>query len=236
MKRNIFLAIGLVLAGLIIYLSVTGNLTQKESSDDNGNSQEIDSVSQATENRYQELEIRDYEGMRLDPSVGPRDNSIAGIQQVNIEEYELQITGLVKNPLTFSYEQVLENKSYERLITLYCVEGWDATVLWKGVRIMDLLNKADILNENSNVIFHCLDGYTTSLPLETIKTRDLLLAYSSNGVTLPESLGFPFIVVAEDKAGYKWARWVHEIEITDDLTYEGYWESRGFSNEADIKR
>jgi len=236
MKRNIFLAIGLVLAGLIIYLSVTGNLTQKESSDDNGNSQEIDSVSQATENRYQELEIRDYEGMRLDPSVGPRDNSIAGIQQVNIEEYELQITGLVKNPLTFSYEQVLENKSYERLITLYCVEGWDATVLWKGVRIMDLLNQADILNENSNVIFHCLDGYTTSLPLETIKTRDLLLAYSSNGVTLPESLGFPFIVVAEDKAGYKWARWVHEIEITDDLTYEGYWESRGFSNEANIKR
>ena len=236
MKRNIFLAIGLVLAGLIIYLSVTGNLTQKESSDDNGNSQEIDSVSQATENRYQELEIRDYEGMRLDPSVGPRDNSIAGIQQVNIEEYELKITGLVKNPLTFSYEQVLENKSYERLITLYCVEGWDATVLWKGVRIMDLLNKADILNENSNVIFHCLDGYTTSLPLETIKTRDLLLAYSSNGVTLPESLGFPFIVVAEDKAGYKWARWVHEIEITDDLTYEGYWESRGFSNEANIKR
>jgi len=236
MKRNIFLAIGLVLAGLIIYLSVTGKLTQKESSDDNGNSQEIDSVSQATENRYQELEIRDYEGMRLDPSVGPRDNSIAGIQQVNIEEYELQITGLVKNPLTFRYEQVIENKSYERLITLYCVEGWDATVLWKGVRIMDLLNKADILNENSNVIFHCLDGYTTSLPLETIKTRDLLLAYSSNGVTLPESLGFPFIVVAEDKAGYKWARWVHEIEITDDLTYEGYWESRGFSNEADIKR
>jgi len=236
MKRNIFLAIGLVLAGLIIYLSVTGNLTQKESSDDNGNSQEIDSVSQATENRYQELEIRDYEGMRLDPSVGPRDNSIAGIQQVNIEEYELKITGLVKNPLTFSYEQVLENKSYERLITLYCVEGWDATVLWKGVRIMDLLNQADILNENSNVIFHCLDGYTTSLPLETIKTRDLLLAYSSNGVTLPESLGFPFIVVAEDKAGYKWARWVHEIEITDDLTYEGYWESRGFSNEANIKR
>jgi DMSO/TMAO reductase YedYZ molybdopterin-dependent catalytic subunit len=41
-------------------------------------------------------------GMRLDPSVGPRDNFIAWIQQVNIEEYELQITGLVKNPLSFS--------------------------------------------------------------------------------------------------------------------------------------
>jgi len=236
MKRNLVIATGLVLAGLILYLGITGNRSQDEGSDDNGSNQAIDSVSQATENRYQELEIRDYEGIRLDPSVGPRDNSIAGIQQVNIEEYELQITGLVKKPLSLSYEEVLENKSYERLITLYCVEGWDATVLWKGVRIMDLLNKAEILDENSNLIFHCVDGYTTSMPLETIKTRDLLLAYSSNGVTLCESLGFPFIVVAEDKAGYKWARWVNEIEISDDLTYEGYWESRGFSNEADIRR
>jgi DMSO/TMAO reductase YedYZ molybdopterin-dependent catalytic subunit len=236
MKRNLLIATGLVLAGLILYLGISGNRYQEEGSDDDRSNQVIDSVSQATEKRYQELEIRDYEGIRLDPSVGPRDNSIAGIQQVNIKEYELQITGLVKNPLSFSYEQVLENKSYERLITLYCVEGWDATILWKGVRIMDLLSKAEILNENSNVIFHCVDGYTTSMPLETIKTRDLLLAYSSNGVTLPESLGFPFIVIAEDKAGYKWARWVNEIEISDDLTYEGYWESRGYSNEADIRR
>jgi len=235
MKRNIVIVISLVLAGLILYVSNYGNRNQEKGSDAGGSNLAIDSVSQATEERYQELEIRDYEGIRLDPSIGPRDNSIAGIQQVNIEEYELQITGLVKNPLSLSYEQVLENKSYERLITLYCVEGWDASVLWKGVRIMDLLNEAEILNENSNVIFHCVDGYTTSLPLETIKTRDMLLAYSSNGVTLPESLGFPFIVIAEDKAGYKWARWVNEIEISDDLTYKGYWESRGYSNEADIK-
>ncbi len=102
------------------------------------------SVSQATENRYQKLEIRDYEGMRVVPSVGSRVNSITGIQQVNIEEYELPITGLVKNPLSLSYEQVLENKSYERLITLFCVEGWDATVLWNGVRIKDLSNEAEI--------------------------------------------------------------------------------------------
>jgi len=101
---------------------------------------------------------------------------------------------------------------------------------------MDLLNEAEILNENSIVIFHYVDGYTTSMPLETIKTRDLLLAYSSNGITFPESLGFPFIVIPEDKAGYKWARWVNEIEISDDLVYEGFWESRGYSNEAEISR
>jgi len=228
-NTNLFIA-------ALIFILFAFLLSSCSVSDDNGDNPIIDTVSQATEDRYQKLEIRDYEGIRLDPSVGPRDFSIAGIQQVNIEAYELQVTGLVKNPLSLSYEQVLENKSYERLITLYCVEGWDATVLWKGVKIMDLLNEAEIMDEKSNVIFHCVDGYTTSMPLETIKTRDLLLAYSSNGVTLPESLGFPFIVVAEDKAGYKWARWVNEIEISDDQNYKGYWESRGYSNEADVRR
>lgn len=63
-----------------------------------------------------------------------------------------------------------------------------------------------------------------------------MLAYSSNGITLPPSMGFPFIVVAEDKLGYKWARWVKEIELSDDPTYNGFWESNGFPNEADVPK
>jgi DMSO/TMAO reductase YedYZ molybdopterin-dependent catalytic subunit len=194
----------------------------------------VDAVSEATESRYRELEIRDYEGMRLDPSIGPRDNSIAGIQQVDLDDYSLQITGLVRQPVTFTYDQVLEKDSFQRLITLYCVEGWDATILWEGVRIMDLLEEAGPEDENVVVIFHAVDGYTTSMPLETIKERDMLLAYSSNGIILPAALGFPFIVVAEDKLGYKWARWVNEIELSDDLNYHGFWESRGYSNSAEV--
>ncbi len=99
------------------------------------------------------------------------------------------------------------------------------------------LKKDAGLQESGEIaIFHCVDGYTTSLPLETIKERDMLLAYSSNGIAIPDSLDFPFIVIAEDKLGYKWARWVTEIEISADLEYEGYWESRGYSNEAEVER
>ncbi|MBW6463560.1 MAG: molybdopterin-dependent oxidoreductase [Firmicutes bacterium] len=231
MQRKLIYLTGIILAAVVLYLGITGNWLSDSISD-----QEPDSVSQATENRYKEMEIRDYEGVRLDPSIGPRDNSISGIQQVDPGSYNLSITGLVEKPLAYSYDQILENDSYQRLITLYCVEGWDATVLWEGVRITDLLEDAEVLESGEIAIFHCVDGYTTSLPLETIKERDMLLAYSSNGITLPDSLGFPFIVIAEDKLGYKWARWVTEIEISADLEYKGYWESRGYTNDAEVRR
>lgn len=194
-----------------------------------------DGVTNATEKRYQELEIRDYEGVRLDPSIGPRDNSINGIQQVNIEKYELKVTGLVDTSLTYTYEEVLALTAYERLITLHCVEGWDATVLWEGVRLADLIDPAKVQPEAVTVIFHCVDDYTTSMPLSTILERDMLLAYKSNGIQLPAALGYPFIVVAEDKLGYKWARWVDEIELSEDTDYKGYWERLGYDNDPDLR-
>ena len=106
---------------------------------------EVDSFTEATEKRYSEIEIRDYQGIRLDPSVGPRDNSISGIQQVDLQSYKLKISGLVEIPVDYSYDEIIEKESFQRLITLYCVEGWDATILWEGIRIMSLLNDAIVL-------------------------------------------------------------------------------------------
>lgn len=196
-------------------------------------SEETDVMSQATENRYNEIEIREYNGIKLDPSVGPRDNSIKGIQNVDITGYELKVTGLVNQEISMTYDDVLALPPYEKLITLYCVEGWDATVLWKGALLTDIIDMAEVKTAANTVIFHCVDGYTTSMPLDYIRENNIILAYSSNNITLPSSLGYPFIVVAEDKLGYKWARWVDEIILSDEEDYKGYWESRGYSNEAE---
>jgi DMSO/TMAO reductase YedYZ molybdopterin-dependent catalytic subunit len=194
-----------------------------------------DGISSATESRYQQSEIREYNGARLDPSVGLRDNSIKGIQHVDISTFTLRVSGLVKNPVSLSYNDVLALPAFEKLITLHCVEGWDATVLWKGVLLKDIIDKASAEGTANTVIFHSVDGYTTSLPLQVIIDKNIILAYSSNGITLPPELGYPFIVVAEDKLGYKWARWVTEIELSNNPNYKGYWETRGFDNNADVK-
>ncbi|MHC1718661.1 MAG: molybdopterin-dependent oxidoreductase [Acidaminococcaceae bacterium] len=189
-----------------------------------------DGISGATKSRYSELEINEYNGIKLDPSVGPRDNSISGIQKVDIANYTLNVTGLVRTPVTLTYKEVLMLQPYEKLVTLNCVEGWHATILWKGVLLSDIMKLAEPDNKANTVIFHSIDGYTTSLPLQLILDKKIILAYSSNKITLPPALGYPFIVVAEDKAGYKWARWVTEIELSENANYKGYWEQRGYPN------
>lgn len=200
----------------------------------NETSSGVDGISDATLSRYDVREIREYQGVNLDPATGPRDNSINGIQHVDIKDYTLSITGLVDNPLKLTYDEVLAYPSSQRVVTLHCVEGWDATILWEGVRLIDLFDAAQTQGEANTAIFKCVDGYTTSLPLETIAERDLLLAYNANTAPLPPATGYPFIVVAEDKLGYKWARWVSEIELSSDASYEGYWESNGYPNDAEV--
>jgi DMSO/TMAO reductase YedYZ molybdopterin-dependent catalytic subunit len=98
-----------------------------------------------------------------------------------------------------------------------------------------LLNLAGVQPEAVTVIFSAVDGYTTSLPLQTILDNQLIMAYDANGIPLPPEMGYPFIVVAEDKLGYKWARWVNKITLSDDANYEGFWESVGYSNDATVK-
>jgi DMSO/TMAO reductase YedYZ molybdopterin-dependent catalytic subunit len=180
------------------------------------------------------VEIREYEGEKLSSINDFRENSIAGPQQVSLEDYELEITGLVDKPLTLAYDQVLDRKQYSKVVTLHCVEGWDATILWEGVLLDDLLNQAGPDDGAVTVIFHAADGYTSSLPLEYVRQNKIMLAYKMNGVELPPERGFPFQVVAESKWGYKWVKWVTKIELSDDPNYRGYWESRGYNNDGDL--
>ena len=221
--------LGLLLASLFLFSGCSAQSPDKLTSSG-------DTVSAATRSRYRVNEIDQYQGARLDPAIGPRDNSIKGIQQVDTASYTLSIEGLVNQPVELSYNQVRELVAYERLITLYCVEGWEATILWKGVLLDELIAMAGVKPEAVTVIFGSVDGYTTSLPLQTIKEKALILAYSANGLDLPPSMGYPFIVVAEDKLGYKWARWVNSITLSDDANYKGFWEQAGYSNEAEVSK
>ena len=183
------------------------------------------------------VEVREYEGENLSSVNDFLENSIKGPQSIDIEGYQLEITGLVENPTSYSYEEVIEGyDNYKKVVTLYCVERWEAKILWEGVLVSDLLTEAKPLPEARTVIFHAYDGYTTSLPLDYITDNEILMAHKMNEITMPPERGFPFTLVAESKWGYKWIKWITAIELSDDVDYRGYWEQRGFSNTADLVR
>jgi len=181
------------------------------------------------------VEVREYQGEDLSSINDFRKNSIKGPQYIDIANYQLKITGLADNLTSYTYDEVLNAfTSYEKVVELNCVEGWSVKILWEGVRLSDLLQAAEPKPEAKVVIFHAYDGYTTSFPIEYIVNNNILMASKMNGVTIPPERGYPFELVAESKWGYKWIKWITEIELSDDINYKGYWEERGYSNSGDL--
>lgn len=178
--------------------------------------------------------IRRHQGRKLTDFTKLRDNSIGGPVTVDSASWRLTVDGLVARPLSWRYDQVLALPRYQKLITLSCVEGWSATGLWQGVRVRDLLDSARPRPGATTLIFHAADGkYTTSLPLAVVRQRDLLLAYRINNAVLDARTGFPLMLAAEDKLGYKWIKWLSRIEVSADSAYRGFWEQRGYDDTAD---
>jgi len=182
------------------------------------------------------VEVREYKGEKLSSVNDFRENSIKGPQHVNITGYRLEVDGLVDLPKSYTYDEVLAHDRYSKVLTLYCVEGWDVKLLWEGILVKDLLKEAKVRGGANTLIFYAYDGYSTSFPLEYVTGKDIMLAYRMNGVELPPERGFPFQLVAEDKWGYKWIKWVTRIEVSDDTGYKGFWEGRGYSQSGDLDK
>ena len=182
-------------------------------------------------------EIKEYEGEKLSRVTAFRENSIRGPQQVDINNYRLKITGLVETPKQYTYDEIIKNKTkYKKVVTLDCVEGWSVKILWEGILVRELIAEAKPRPETKIIIFKAYDGYSTSFPIDYIMKNDILMAYKMNDIIIPAERGFPFELVAETKWGYKWIKWINEIELSADETYRGYWENRGYSNEGDLNK
>ncbi len=188
-------------------------------------------------------EVSEYEGQALTPinaylaqtSEHP-DVAIAGVQYIDTDTYHLAITGMVNNPVDYTYDQVVNNFNYTlQVVTLPCVEGWGVTMLWQGVTLTDLLNQTGVGSDANTLIFLASDGYSTSLPLDYVRENNIMIAYKMNNLTLTPQTGWPFFLVAKSLYGYKWIEWVTEINVSNDSNYLGYWESRGYPNLATVQ-
>jgi DMSO/TMAO reductase YedYZ molybdopterin-dependent catalytic subunit len=181
------------------------------------------------------VEIREYQGEKLSSVNDFRENSIKGPQQINTSTYQLKITGLVAIQKNYTYDEIITAfQHYKKIVTLDCVEGWSVKILWEGILIKDIISELHLDPSANTIIFKASDGYTTSFPLNYTTDNNILLAYKMNNATLPPERGFPFQLIAESKWGYKWIKWVTEIELSNNPNYKGYWESRGYSNSGNL--
>jgi len=186
-----------------------------------------------TSSSLPEVEAVEYAGIMLTPLSQQRNNAIEGTQYIDRETYRLKVTGLVYEEIDMSYGDLLELPAYSEFARMPCVEGWGFDAKWTGFRAIDLLDEAGLRPEATYVMFYSADGYSSGLDLDYLREENVLLAYGINDVTLPPERGFPLQVVAKGKYGYKWAKWVTEIEVVAEER-RGFWESRGYSNSANV--
>jgi DMSO/TMAO reductase YedYZ molybdopterin-dependent catalytic subunit len=183
-----------------------------------------------------EVEATEFQGKKLTPIDGQRNNALAGTQHIDKATYKLTVDGLVDKPLTLTYDDLLAYQQQDRLMDLDCVEGWSFTAKWTGPSLNAIFADAGVKPEAKIVIFYTTDdtvGYS-SLDYSYIKDNDIIIALKDNDITLPAERGFPFQVVAMSKFGYKWSKWITRIELSDDTDFRGYWEQAGYNNNADV--
>jgi len=144
----------------------------------------------------------------------------------------LLLDGLVETPLNLTLEELSAMPKTTEYVELYCVDYPTVPVEkgeWTGVRLGLLLEQAGVSPQAVKVAFYDDYGYSTDLTVATAMREDVILAYERDGVSLDETLR----LVLPGKWGYKWISGVTHIELVD-YDFSGVWESRGYSDEADI--
>ncbi len=159
--------------------------------------------------------------------------------QVDGRRWHLEVSGLVERPFRVTLEELRALPSFQRPHTFECISnpvGGDliGNAVWKGVRFRDLIERARPRPAARKVVFWCADGYHTAVPLADVLDPDSFLAYEMNGEVLPRSHGFPVRAVIPGVFGMKNPKWITKIELTDQ-DHLGYWESKGWSDEAVVK-
>lgn len=169
-------------------------------------------------------------------SITPNDRffvvSIGESPQIDEDTWTLRIDGLVENPMNFTYQNITSFPQVSDVVTLKCVAGPQGTANWTGVRLKALLELVGILEGAREVVFFAEDGYSSSLIIADATSPDVILAFEMNEETLPVDHGFPARLVVPGKYGYKWVKWINHIQVID-YDYKGYWESRGWNDDAD---
>lgn len=149
------------------------------------------------------------------------------------ENWVLRTTGLVHNPLTLSYSQLLALPRTDLYATLRCVDNpidghLMSTALWSGVRISTLLSLARPMADANTIVFHAADAYDEPFALADLLPEAALLAYAMNGETLTQSHGAPVRALLPGWYGFRNIKWLQGLELTARHA-GGFWERTGWT-------
>ena len=159
--------------------------------------------------------------------------SAGATPQVPLDTWEFTVTGLVKAPIRWSWQEFTALPSRDWTVDISCVTKWTKLdTRWHGVSLDDVLGAAEIEPRARFITAHSYGGYTTNLPMTDLLNNQAFVAWQYDDAPLEPAHGGPARLVVPHLYFWKSAKWVNGLQLRED-DEPGFWESLGYHNRGD---
>jgi DMSO/TMAO reductase YedYZ molybdopterin-dependent catalytic subunit len=159
-----------------------------------------------------------------------------GTPAVEVDNWHLEVSGLVKRPKILSLNEIRSRRRKSVIATLECsgngsnpgFMGAIGNIRWTGTPLASLLKDCGLSGRGIEVVFFGADekiekirekdysqNFARSLSTQNALHEDVLLAYEMNGEPLPQEHGAPLRLVVPGWFGIAWIKWLTRIEVLD---------------------
>jgi DMSO/TMAO reductase YedYZ molybdopterin-dependent catalytic subunit len=159
----------------------------------------------------------------------PRFNAYYDIERVKPVDgatWQLELAGLIKDKRPWTAQQIYQLPEQELIIRHICVEGWDYIGQWSGPNLRAFLTRIGADLTAKYVYFICNDNFTESIDMATALHPQTILATKYAGDPITDPFGYPLRLRTSTKLGYKNAKWIKAIEVTNTFR-ETFWSKQG---------
>jgi DMSO/TMAO reductase YedYZ molybdopterin-dependent catalytic subunit len=161
----------------------------------------------------------------------PRFNAhyeIEDVEPVDGATWKLELSGLIADKRPWTLEQLYRLPEQEMIIKHICVEGWDYIGQWSGINLRAFLERIGADTTAKYVAFRCADDYTESIDMPSALHPQTMLATKYAREPITDPFGFPLRLRTATKLGFKNAKWVTAMEVTNDFP-DTYYRKEGFN-------
>lgn len=148
---------------------------------------------------------------------------------VDLDNWALTVAGAVKKPGDYTLAQIQALPKVRQNTRHICVEGWDVIGRFGGARLADFLKTIGSDATARFVTVECADDYYESIDMATAMHPQTLLCYEMYDQPLSREHGAPLRLQIPTKIGYKQAKYLTGLKVTNILERVGYWEDQGYS-------
>lgn len=153
--------------------------------------------------------------------------------RIDLAKWTFTLEGLVKSPVTFTWEEFNKLPAKDITVDIHCVTKWTKLdTKWRGVSLDTLMEQVELDPKAAYLTAYSFEGYTTNLPLPDVVNGQAYVVYQYDGKPIAPEHGGPARLLVPHLYFWKSAKWVKGIRFMEK-DKSGFWESLGYNNHGD---